>query len=151
MSSKDWQLSSIWLCKFEQPVYLQKLCCLLCKRVMVTKPLWGWRSHYTYRVLSHSVVSNSLLCHEGSPPSSSVHGSSQARMLEWVSICSSRRSSWPRNWTRVSCIGKWILYHWATWEAHLWITMCPITLPCFLFIIAFNLPQQVEDAILTPV
>ena len=23
----------------------------------------------------------------------------------------------PRGWTRVSCIGRWILYHWATWEA----------------------------------
>ena len=23
-----------------------------------------------------------------------------------------------RNWTRVSCIGMWILYHWATWRAH---------------------------------
>ena len=26
-------------------------------------------------------------------------------------------SSWPRDWTRVSFIGKQILYHWATWEA----------------------------------
>ena len=25
--------------------------------------------------------------------------------------CSSRGSSQPRNWTRVSCIGRWILYH----------------------------------------
>ena len=25
-------------------------------------------------------------------------------------------SSRPRDWTR-SCIGRWILYHWATWEA----------------------------------
>ena len=24
----------------------------------------------------------------------------------------------PRNWTHVSCIGMWILYHWATREAH---------------------------------
>ena len=30
-------------------------------------------------------------------------------------------SSWPRDWTQdswVSCIGKQIPYHWATWEAH---------------------------------
>ena len=29
-------------------------------------------------------------------------------------------SSWSRDWTCVSCIfctGRWILYHWATWEA----------------------------------
>ena len=26
-------------------------------------------------------------------------------------------SSWPTHWTWVSCIGRWILYHWATREA----------------------------------
>ena len=25
-------------------------------------------------------------------------------------------SSWTRDWTRVSCIGRWIFYHWATRE-----------------------------------
>ena len=51
---------------------------------------------------------------------SSVNGISQARMLEWVAISSSRGSSTHRNQTRVSCIsctGRWILYHWAIWEA----------------------------------
>ena len=47
---------------------------------------------------------------------SSVHGILQARTLEWVTISSSSRYSWPRDWTCVSCIGKWILYHWATRE-----------------------------------
>ena len=28
-------------------------------------------------------------------------------------------SSWTRAWTHVSCIGRWILYHWATREAPL--------------------------------
>ena len=28
----------------------------------------------------------------------------QARILEWVALLSSRRFSWPRNWTWVSCI-----------------------------------------------
>ena len=48
-----------------------------------------------------------------SPPGSSVHGISQARILEWVAISSSRGSSWPRDRTHVSCvscIGRWILY-----------------------------------------
>ena len=49
-----------------------------------------------------------------SPPGSSVHGISQARILEWVAISSSRGSSWPRDWTQVSGIGRQILYHWAT-------------------------------------
>ena len=55
---------------------------------------------------------------DSSPPGSCVHGISQATMLEWVAISSSRGSSWPRNRTRVSFvsyIGRWILYHCATW------------------------------------
>ena len=55
-----------------------------------------------------------------SPPGSSVHGILQARILKWVVISSSRGSSRPRDRTHVSCvscIGRWILYHWATWEA----------------------------------
>ena len=48
-----------------------------------------------------------------SPPGSSF---SQARILEWVAIPFSRGSSWPRDQTHVSCIGRQILYHWATWE-----------------------------------
>ena len=51
-----------------------------------------------------------------SPPGSSVLGISQARILEWVAISSSRGSSWPRDRTWVSCIGRQIVYHWRTWE-----------------------------------
>ena len=36
---------------------------------------------------------------------------SQVRILKWVAI------SWPRDWTHISCIGRWILCHWATREA----------------------------------
>ena len=44
-------------------------------------------------------------------PGSSVHGIFQARILKWVAISFSSRSSWPRDWTWVSCIvGRW-LYH----------------------------------------
>ena len=52
-----------------------------------------------------------------SPPDSSVHGILQAKILEWVSIFFSRGSSLPRDETCVSYIGRWILYHCATWEA----------------------------------
>ena len=40
-----------------------------------------------------------ILCNpmDYSPPGSSVHGISQARMLEWVAISFSRASSWPRD------------------------------------------------------
>ena len=53
-----------------------------------------------------------------SPPGSSVHGISQARILEWVALSYSRRSTWPRDWNHITCIRRWILYYWATWEAH---------------------------------
>ena len=52
-------------------------------------------------------------------PGSSVHGILQARILEWVAMPSSRGSSRPRNSTRVSCIGRQILYQWATREEQL--------------------------------
>ena len=54
------------------------------------------------------------------PSGSSIHGIFQARILEWVAISFSRESSWPRDRTqvsRVSCIGRWILYHCTTWGA----------------------------------
>ena len=38
-----------------------------------------------------------------SSPGSSAHGIVQARILEWVAIFSTRRSSRPRDWTHVSC------------------------------------------------
>ena len=41
-------------------------------------------------------------------PGSSVHGILQARILEWVVLSSSRGSSRPRDWTRVS----YIYLHW---------------------------------------
>ena len=44
-----------------------------------------------------------------SPPGSSVHGISQARILEWVAISFFRGSSLSRDQTCVSCIGRWIL------------------------------------------
>ena len=50
-------------------------------------------------------------------PGSSVHGISQARILEWVAISFSRGSSWFRDWTWISCIGRRILYHWVIREA----------------------------------
>ena len=62
-------------------------------------------------------------------PGSSVHGISQVRILEWVAMPSSRGSSRLRDQTHDSCIGRRILYHWATWKAPcvnipLWLQTC---------------------------
>ena len=60
------------------------------------------------------------------PPGSSVHGILQARIVEWVAISFSRRSSWPRTRTRVSCIVGRFFTNWAVREAHIynWICIC---------------------------
>ena len=49
-------------------------------------------------------------------PGASVHGILHTRILEWVVISYSKGSSWPRYQIHISCfscIGRWILYHWA--------------------------------------
>ena len=55
---------------------------------------------------------------DGTPPGSPVPGILQARTLEWVAISSSKGSSRPRDRNCISCIGRQILYHCTTWEAH---------------------------------
>ena len=61
-------------------------------------------------VCYHSVVAQSCptLCNpmDCSLPGSSIHGIHQARILEWVVISFSRRSSPPRDRTRVFCIAN---------------------------------------------
>ena len=50
-----------------------------------------------------------------SPPGSSVHGILQPRILEWVAIPFSRRSSQPRDWTLI--LQVYIFTVWASREA----------------------------------
>ena len=63
---------------------------------------------------SHQVPSNSRNPTGCRPPGSSVHGISQARILQWVAVSFSRGSSWPRDQTHVSYNGRRSDYHWAT-------------------------------------
>ena len=53
---------------------------------------------------------------------SSIHGIFQARELEWVAISFSRRTSWPRDRTRVSCIASRCFYHLS--HRGSWCIMC---------------------------
>ena len=87
-------------------------------------------------MFSRSVVSNSL-------PS---HGIFLARLRKWAAISSSNRSSWHRDRTDVSCIGRWILYHQATGEAHIcqcysFNSSCP-PLQAYLHLILANLREE---------
>ena len=66
-----------------------------------------------------------------STPGSSVYGILQARILDWVAISFSRRSSRPRDWTLVSCIswtGSGFFTTWATTETHVCIYVISIYL-----------------------
>ena len=56
-------------------------------------------------------------------PSSSIHGIFQARILEWVAISFSRRSSLPRDWIQVSCMVGRCFTIWATREVMIYIFM----------------------------
>ena len=78
---------------------------ILCKRI--------WHTAHPC-VLSH--FSRLRLCDpvNCSPPGSSVHGILQSRVLEWVTIPSSKESSRPRGQTCVFHVfrfGRQVLYH----------------------------------------
>ena len=53
-------------------------------------------------------------------PGSSVHGISQAKILEWIAISFSRGSSLTERLNMRPLLGKQILYHCAIWEALLY-------------------------------
>ena len=84
------------------PVLIILIC--VCASLVIQHSL-----HCCYLVVkSCQLFCNPMDC---SPPDSSVHGISQARILEWVAISSYRRSSQLRDQTLVSCTGRQILYH----------------------------------------
>ena len=76
-----------------------------------------WNEMLIYQ--SCSTLCNPMGC---SPPVSSVHGILQARILEWIAIPFSRRSSWTRNQTWISWIAGRFFIAWTIREAHL--SMC---------------------------
>ena len=82
--------------------------------------VWFEPDHLWLELNCWSIVQSCLtLCNpvDGSPPSSSIHGILQARILEWVAIPFSRGSSWPRNQTGVSCIAGRFFTSWVTRKA----------------------------------
>ena len=58
--------------------------------------------------------------------------------MAWVAIFFCRGSSWPRDQTRISCIGRWILYHWITKE----VPGEHIRIYIFCYSILKNISQQ---------
>ena len=92
--------------------------CLVMNAPTALKHSVYYSSNFAYAYMhakllqSCPTLCNSMDC---SPPGSSVHGILQAGILEWVAMPSSKGSSQPRDWTRISyisCIGRQVLYHW---------------------------------------
>ena len=69
------------------------------------------------------------------PPGSSVQEISQARMLEWVAVSSSRGSSRPRGQTCISCVARiagGFLSRWAVGDSHIASQFSATLLSAFL-------------------
>ena len=86
------------------------------------------------------VLCNPMDC---SPPGSLVHGISQARILEWVAISFSRRSSPPRDWTWVSCIAGRVFTIWTIREV---LCVCVCECVCVYEVSAFHESMRISSA-----
>ena len=78
------------------------------------------RQHICAYVLSHF----SCIWLFVTPWTVACHGIFQARILDWVSIPTSRASYWPRDLTLlsyISCIGRWVLYHYHHLGSQVWL------------------------------
>ena len=133
-----WQASSLPLAPPGKPIYTYVLCCAWsvvswpCDPVDCSPPgssvyvdslhkNAGMGCHALLQGIFPTQGSNHDLWHcrwilyclspQGSP-----------RTPERVAYHFSRRSSWPRNWTRVSCLAGGFFTSWATREAHLYST-----------------------------
>ena len=65
------------------------------------------------------------------PMDYTVHIILQARILEWATISFSRGSSWPRDWTRVSCNAESFFTDWESvnlWKCIFKLTYDPLTI-----------------------
>ena len=81
--------------------------------------VWKWKTALV--VQSCPTLWDTMGC---SPLGSSDHRILQARILEWIAIPFSRRSSWPRDRTQVSCIIGRFFTIWTTWEFQYMYILC---------------------------
>ena len=108
-------------------------CCPLVLKIRLTSVcalrlfISFWHSFFSFLLCVCVCVCVCVCCSQSCPTlcdpldcslwDSSVHGFLKARILEGVAISFSRGSSRCRDRARISCIGRHILHHWATWEA----------------------------------
>ena len=104
MAVSSWELDR-WVCIFTLLLKLRVL-----NNLHLLLPWASFRWDLCLATQSCLTLCDPLDC---SPPGSSVHGTLQARTLQWVAILSSRGSSQPRDWAQVSCLlhCRQILYY----------------------------------------
>ena len=82
-------------------------------------------------------------------PGSSIRGIFQARILEWVAISFSRRSSWPRDWIHVSHIVGGRFTVWATREVlfKVWVSeWVKLLSRVWLFVTSWTVAHQASQS-----
>ena len=107
---------------------------LNCKKIKSVCPKGKWKSE------SSSIC---LTLYE-SIAGSSIHGISQARILEWIAIFFFRRSSWPRDWAQFSGIAGILFNIWATRKAQVRVKLAQLCLTLYdwtLQSIEFSWPE----------
>ena len=113
-----WLCQSFWLCESES-------------RSVISDSLWPRRLYCLWNSPGQNTGVGSLSLLHGIFPTQRLnpgllhcrqilyqlrhHGS--PRILEWVAYPVSSKSSWPRNWTGVSCLAGGFFTSWATREA----------------------------------
>ena len=126
------------------------------RRSLVGCRLWGctesdtteatWQQQYQQSLFSREVVSDSLRPHGLKPARLLCPWDFPGKILEWVTISFFRGSSWLRDQTHISCIGRWIHYHWVAREKSLEImskkTWVVFWFPAFIVKWAFPTCQR---------
>ena len=92
------------------------LSCISCIRRWILSSEPPEKTKYMMCLSAKSLQPCPVLCNrmDHNPSGSSVREILQEWILGWVAMPSSRKSSWSRDWTHVSCIsciGRWTLYH----------------------------------------
>ena len=114
----------IQLCLSSLALFMNSECRTLREGALIGKRAFGLVRAKLFQ--SCPTLCNPMDC---SPPGFSVHGTLQARMLEWAAISYSRRSFWSRDRTAVayvSCAGRQVFFFLplAPPKKSLWLGKC---------------------------
>ena len=95
----------------EEPGRLQSMGLQRVRHDWVTEQNWTEVTLFLNEWMDEVAQFCPTLCNpmDCSLPRSSIHGIFQARILAWIAISFSRKSSWPRDWILVSHIAGWLL------------------------------------------